>query len=132
MPPSRFCREFKAAFGVTFVEHLANARVLQAKRLLANPTMPVADVAAAVGFTDPSYFTRVFRKQEGVSPTEYRARQPSRRPLRIWLPQRSTRAADSHQRSDQVSPSEARAGYSATREAVTLVIIVRMLHAERR
>jgi YesN/AraC family two-component response regulator len=76
MPPSRFCREFKAAFGVTFVEHLANARVLQAKRLLANPTMPVADVAAAVGFTDPSYFTRVFRKQEGVSPTEYRARQP--------------------------------------------------------
>jgi len=76
MPPSRFCREFKAAFGVTFVDYLANVRVLQAKRLLANPAMPVADVACAVGFTDPSYFTRVFRKQEGVSPTEYRARQP--------------------------------------------------------
>ncbi len=35
--------------------------------------MPVADVAFAVGFSDPSYFTRVFRKQEGVSPTQYRA-----------------------------------------------------------
>jgi AraC-like DNA-binding protein len=73
MSPSRFCREFKAAFEVTFGEYVANYRMQQAKRLLANPTMPVADVAVAVGFTDPSYFTRVFRKQEGVSPSEYRA-----------------------------------------------------------
>jgi AraC-like DNA-binding protein len=73
MSPSRFCRQFKAAFDVTFVEYLANYRMQQAKRLLSNPAMPVADVAAAVGFNDPSYFTRVFRKQEGVSPSEYRA-----------------------------------------------------------
>jgi YesN/AraC family two-component response regulator len=73
MSPSRFCREFKAAFDVTFVEYLANYRMTQAKRLLANPSMPVADVAAAVGFNDPSYFTRIFRRQEGVSPSEYRA-----------------------------------------------------------
>jgi YesN/AraC family two-component response regulator len=73
MSPSRFCREFKAAFNETFVEYLANYRIQEAKRLLANPNMPVADVAAAVGFNDPSYFTRVFRKQEGVSPSEYRA-----------------------------------------------------------
>jgi YesN/AraC family two-component response regulator len=66
MSPSRFCREFKAEFGVTFVEYLANYRVMEAKRLLMNPTI-------AVGFNDPSYFTRVFRKQEGVSPSEYRA-----------------------------------------------------------
>jgi AraC-like DNA-binding protein len=73
MSPSRFCREFKAAFGVTFVEYVAVQRMLQAKRLLANPSMPVGDVAMAVGFNDPSYFTRVFRKQEGLSPSEYRA-----------------------------------------------------------
>jgi AraC-like DNA-binding protein len=73
MSPSRFCREFKAAFQVTFVEYLASYRMEQAKRLLGNPNMPVADVAAAVGFNDPSYFTRVFRRQEGVSPSEYRA-----------------------------------------------------------
>jgi AraC-like DNA-binding protein len=73
LSPSRFCREFKAAFGVTFGEYLAHYRMSQAKRLLANPMMPVADVAGAVGFTDPSYFTRVFRRQEGVSPSEYRA-----------------------------------------------------------
>ena len=73
MSPSRFCREFKAAFGVTFVEYLSQYRVAAAKRLLANPRISVTDVAAAAGFSDPSYFTRVFRKQEGVSPSEYRA-----------------------------------------------------------
>lgn len=73
MSPSRFCREFKAVFDVTFVEYLATFRILQAKRLLANPTISVADVANAVGYTDPSYFTRVFRKQEGISPSEFRA-----------------------------------------------------------
>jgi len=73
MSPSRFCREFKAAFEVTFVEYLASYRMTQAKRLLANPAMPVADVAVAVGFNDPSYFTRVFKRQEGVAPSEYRA-----------------------------------------------------------
>jgi AraC-like DNA-binding protein len=73
MSPSRFCREFKAAYQMTFVEYVATYRMEQAKRLLANPSMPVADVAAAVGFNDPSYFTRVFRRQEGVSPSEYHA-----------------------------------------------------------
>lgn len=73
MSPSRFCREFKAAFGVTFVEYLSTHRIEEAKRLLGNPTISVTDIAAAVGFSDPSYFTRVFRKQQGISPSEYRA-----------------------------------------------------------
>lgn len=72
MSPSRFCREFKAAFGVTFLEYLGEHRIEQAKRLLGNPSMSVSDVAVAVGFTDPSYFSRVFRKQEGIAPSEYR------------------------------------------------------------
>jgi YesN/AraC family two-component response regulator len=72
MSPSRFCREFKAAFGVTFLEYLGAHRLKEAKRLLGNPGMSVSDVANAVGFSDPSYFTRVFRRQEGVAPSEYR------------------------------------------------------------
>jgi len=73
MSPSRFCREFKAAFGSTFVEYLSHYRVAKAKRLLVNPRISVTDVAAATGFSDPSDFTRVFRKREGVCPSEYRA-----------------------------------------------------------
>lgn len=72
MSPSRFCREFKLAFGMTFVEYLSRRRVGEAKRLLANQSISVTDVAAAVGFADPSYFTRVFRRLEGASPTAYR------------------------------------------------------------
>lgn len=72
MSPSRFCHEFKAAFGATFVDYLAHYRVGEAKRLIANPRMSLADVAATVGFTDPSYFARVFRKHEGLTPSEYR------------------------------------------------------------
>ncbi len=75
MSPSRFCREFKAAFGVTYVEYVARYRVVQAKRLLNNPSMSIADAAAAVGFTDPSYFTRVFRRVTGLSPSAYRGSQ---------------------------------------------------------
>lgn len=73
MSPSRFCREFKTAFGVTYLEYLCDQRISHARRLLANPSMSVSDVASAVGFDDPSYFARVFRKQEGVTPTDYRA-----------------------------------------------------------
>ena len=72
MSPSRFCREFKATFGETFLECLSRQRITAAKRLLANPSMSVTDVAVSVGFTDPSYFTRVFRKQQGISPSEFR------------------------------------------------------------
>ncbi len=72
MSPSRFCREFKAAYGVTYVDYLACYRIEQAKRLLNNPAMSIADVAAAVGFNDPSYFTRVFRRITGASPSAYR------------------------------------------------------------
>ncbi len=72
MSPSRFCREFKAAYGLTYVEYLARYRIEQAKRLLNNPAMSIADVAAAVGFNDPSYFTRVFRRVTGVSPSAHR------------------------------------------------------------
>ena len=72
MSPSRFCREFKSAYGVTYVEYVARYRVIQAKKLLNNPAMSIADAAAAVGFTDPSYFTRVFRKLTGLSPSAYR------------------------------------------------------------
>ncbi len=66
MSPSRFCREFKTAFGVTFLEYLSQFRIAQAKRLLMNPQMCVSDVAAAVGFDDLSYFARVFRKERAL------------------------------------------------------------------
>lgn len=73
MSPFRFSREFRATFQVSFQEYLCNLRVTEARRLLENHVMPIADVGAAVGFDDPSYFARVFKREVGVSPKDYRA-----------------------------------------------------------
>jgi YesN/AraC family two-component response regulator len=73
LSPFRFSRQFRASFGICFQEYLSNLRVSEARRLLENHVMPVADIAAAVGFDDPSYFARVFRRTVGMSPSDYRA-----------------------------------------------------------
>jgi two-component system response regulator YesN len=45
----------------------------KAKQLLLQSTLAVSEVAFAVGYTDPNYFSEAFRKYEGVSPSEYKA-----------------------------------------------------------
>lgn len=72
MSAQRFSREFKAAFGATFQEYLRDCRLAEARRLLANPAVPIADVAAMTGFTDASYFARLFRRYQGHTPSEFR------------------------------------------------------------
>ena len=52
--------------------HLAGRIGQEAQRLLRHVDWPVADVAEALGFTDPTYFNRVFRKHAGTSPTAFR------------------------------------------------------------
>lgn len=73
MSPFEFSRAFRAAHGVTFRDYLSDCRLLQSKRLLCIPQVPVSDVAAMAGFNDPSYFARLFRKRTGLSPSAYRA-----------------------------------------------------------
>ena len=69
MSPFRFSRLFKETFGVTFRDYLINYRLREAYRLFENPRVTVADVAFAVGFNDPSYFTRVFKQRIGAAPS---------------------------------------------------------------
>lgn len=73
MSPFDFSRSFRAAHGVTFRDYLGDCRLVQSKRLLGIAQVSVSDVAAMVGFNDPSYFARLFRKRTGISPTAYRA-----------------------------------------------------------
>ena len=49
--------------------------LLEAKRLLRYSEMPIADISYQLGFEDPSYFSRFFKKITGMSPTEFRDRQ---------------------------------------------------------
>lgn len=69
MSPSHFCRVFKLENGMTCVDFMLQKRIGQARTLLA--TTSVKETAFAVGFNDPSYFSRVFRRQVGFCPSEY-------------------------------------------------------------
>ena len=69
---SYFCRIIKDELGCTFTEYVNRIRVDQSKALLRNTSMPIAEIACAVGFDDQSYYTRIFKKQTGVAPGKYR------------------------------------------------------------
>lgn len=69
-------RAFQAAFGCSPGVYLTRYRLGRACQLLRHSTLPVSAVAASAGFADPFYFSRVFRRQMGASPTEYRLGTP--------------------------------------------------------
>lgn len=59
---------------LSFSDILNKIRINEAKKLLKNPGLRIGDVAEMVGFMDMAHFSRVFKKQEGVSANEYRNR----------------------------------------------------------
>lgn len=67
-----FCRLFKQSFDQNFTSYLTEYRINMAKKMLEQPTVNVKDVGKNVGYEDSNYFTKVFRRITGQSPTEYR------------------------------------------------------------
>jgi signal transduction histidine kinase/AraC-like DNA-binding protein len=63
---------FRMELGVTPIAYLNRYRVHQAKRLLSDTDKTITEVAIEVGFSDSGYFSRVFRREVGVSPEAYR------------------------------------------------------------
>ena len=63
---------FREELGVTFLEYLTRIRMEEAKRLLCDRSLTILDISARVGYEDPSYFSKVFKKNTGVSPNQYR------------------------------------------------------------
>ncbi|WP_417601993.1 helix-turn-helix domain-containing protein [Owenweeksia hongkongensis] len=75
MSKSTFYRAFTDEYGVTPVQLILEERLKFAKSLLSNhQEISIKEVAYAAGFNDPNYFTRVFRKMEGGTPSEFRER----------------------------------------------------------
>lgn len=74
LSPSHLSRQLARATGNGFAECLALVRVAAAKRYLTEGALTVKEVARLVGFHDPAYFARVFRRLEGRSPAEFRSR----------------------------------------------------------
>ena len=69
---NHFCTVFSQETGVTFTEYLTGVRMLKARELLRDKQMRTSDVAFAVGYNDPHYFSYLFKKNAGVSPRDYR------------------------------------------------------------
>lgn len=63
-----FSSMFKKQMGCTYTEYLQMKRIKEAQSLLKGSTMTISEIAEQVGFTDPSYFSRVFKKIMGYSP----------------------------------------------------------------
>ena len=67
-----FSRRFKQLTGFGFREYLLRTRLLAARRLLAETTLPLTRIAEDCGFESANYFGDVFRRYEGCSPSAYR------------------------------------------------------------
>ena len=63
---------FKETYGTTVNNYLISKRITRAKQLLRFTDMTVDEIGVAVGMGDANYFSRMFRKVEGTSPSEYR------------------------------------------------------------
>jgi AraC-like DNA-binding protein/quercetin dioxygenase-like cupin family protein len=69
---SFFCRKFKQDTGYAPIEYFNHLRIQRACQLLHFSNLRVNEVATQLGMDDPFYFSRLFKKQMGVSPAEYR------------------------------------------------------------
>ena len=64
---------FNREMGENFSNFLKKFRMSHAKRLLRETDKKIGEIAIEVGYSDPKYFNRVFKAEEGISPGEFRA-----------------------------------------------------------
>jgi AraC-like DNA-binding protein len=74
-----FCKMFKKATGINFIDYLSRVRVEKSKTLLLNPNSRVSEVAFACGFQSMTNFNREFKRIVGRSPTQFRESLPKLR-----------------------------------------------------
>jgi len=71
-----FCKMFKKATGISFIEYLSRVRVEKSKTLLVDPNSRISEAAFASGFQSMTNFNRAFRRIVGRSPTQFRKSLP--------------------------------------------------------
>jgi YesN/AraC family two-component response regulator len=72
LSPYYFSHQFKKEYNTTFIEFVTRIRLEAALKLLKDMRLSVAQVSFAVGYQDPNYFSKVFKKWMNISPQEYR------------------------------------------------------------
>lgn len=72
LSPHHFCRAFKASTGLPPHRYQIILRMERARDLLTNSSLPVSEISVAVGYEDPAYFSRLFARETGKSPSSWR------------------------------------------------------------
>ncbi|MBO7333360.1 MAG: response regulator [Lachnospiraceae bacterium] len=68
----RLSEMIKESLKVNFSDYIASLRIQRAKELLRDESLSIQEIAEIVGYNDYFYFTKVFKKVEGISPSKYR------------------------------------------------------------
>ena len=71
LSPAYFSRVFKEETGEAFTAYLNRVRIDRSKELLRHKSIRLTDIALLVGFEDQSYYSKVFKKPEGISPLRF-------------------------------------------------------------
>ncbi|GGG22357.1 response regulator [Paenibacillus abyssi] len=72
LSPFYISKLFKEQLGINYIDFLTECRIERAKMLMANPEKSLKEITFEVGYHDPNYFSKVFKKMCELSPTEYR------------------------------------------------------------
>lgn len=72
IPERTLKRRFKQATGMALIDYVQNLRIEEAKHLLESSDQPVDEICFSIGYEDPSFFRRLFRRRTGVTPARYR------------------------------------------------------------
>jgi len=72
--PAYLSRLFGESMDSSFIDYLTSLRVESAERLIREKRMSIKEVSFAVGYQDPNYFSKIFRKMTGISPSMYAER----------------------------------------------------------
>ncbi|MBE7723703.1 MAG: AraC family transcriptional regulator [Enterocloster citroniae] len=70
--PCWFIRCFRNYMGMTPLQYIIHVRISNARELLLNPDFSIAEVSRSVGYEDPLYFSRYFKRSVGISPKDYK------------------------------------------------------------
>ena len=69
---NQLIRDFKKVYGMTPMRFLLNCRLQYAKNLLDTTEMEITEIAFASGFMDSGYFSKMFRRKYGITPTDWK------------------------------------------------------------
>ncbi|MGM0973859.1 MAG: helix-turn-helix domain-containing protein [Bacillota bacterium] len=72
LSPIYISKMFKEKLGVNYIDFLTECRIEKAKKLMADSGKSLKEITFEVGYHEPNYFSKVFKKMCGQSPTEFR------------------------------------------------------------